>query len=326
MGGRGGLGAVALSAARLAMPPRVRSPALWRPVALVAAALCVWLAHHCADLLGVRLQPQRVATGATSARWWRRGGRGAAGSGTHTPPVPLNFIRAEPTLAKAEARWAKTLAWRAAERVDSILIEPNRVFYALKAHYPHFIHLPDLEGHITYWEFPGRLNMSALKQLGISPDEGIRHWVWHSEYTWGVVAPREGAQATVLFDAGGFGWEKVSLELVELIKRIVSFTNQHYPHRAARIIILNTPAWYGALYNILKPIMSDVCEAKLLFLSPAQVAAGELTKYIDAANLPPAYGGRSKVALGESKHEKAMRSFVDKVNRRAGIKPVMPLR
>lgn len=89
--------------------------------------------------------------------------------------------------------------------------------------------------------------------------------------------------------------------------------------------MLNTPGWWGALYNVLKPIMSDVCEAKLLFLSASQIQAGGLTEYIDAHNLPLAYGGKSKVALGESKYEKAMRAFVDKANRRAGVKPIMPL-
>jgi hypothetical protein len=101
---------------------------------------------------------------------------------------------------------------------------------------------------------------------------------------------------------------------------------QHYPHRAARIIVLNTPAWYSALYSILKPIMSDVCEAKLQFLSEAQVAAGGLIKWIDKGNLPVEYGGKSKVHLGESKYEKAMRAFVTKANRRAGVRAVQPLK
>jgi len=89
--------------------------------------------------------------------------------------------------------------------------------------------------------------------------------------------------------------------------------------------VLNTPAWYGALHSMLKPIMSDVCETKLVFLSPQQVAAGDLTRWIDAANLPAQYGGKSRLQLGESRHEKAMRAFVDKANRRAGVRPVQPL-
>lgn len=89
--------------------------------------------------------------------------------------------------------------------------------------------------------------------------------------------------------------------------------------------MLNTPSWYNALHAMLKPIMSDVCETKLIFLSAAQVQAGALAQWIDPANLPVQYGGRCKVPLGESKYEKAMRAFADKANRRAGVKAVQPL-
>lgn len=355
--------------------------ARWRGVVLLGV-LGAWLAAH---LGGRRLglaptAPAEPVADAARARSWRRP-RGAPGAAPDEPPVPANFLRAEPTAERARARWQQTLRWRADERVDVILSEPNAVFYALKAHYPHYLHLPDKEGHLTYWELPGRLNLGALKKLGVDPSRGYRHYVWHTEYTWQLAAPKEGAQATVLFDAAGFGWDQLSFELLELIKRIVYFTNQvralrraprlgparargsglagrlagagrarrararaaqrvgvtrarrsvlprppqHYPHRAARIIVLNTPAWYGALHSMLKPIMSDVCETKLVFLSPQQVAAGDLTRWIDAANLPAQYGGKSRLQLGESRHEKAMRAFVDKANRRAGVRPVQPL-
>jgi len=100
---------------------------------------------------------------------------------------------------------------------------------------------------------------------------------------------------------------------------------QHYPLRAHRIYALNTPSWLGAFCSgALKPIMRDV-EHKLRFFSPSEVQAGALTEFIDAQNLPVAYGGKSKVALGESKYEKAMRAFVDKANRRAGVKVVTPV-
>mmetsp|Transcript_26041 Transcript_26041/g.67298 ORF Transcript_26041/g.67298 Transcript_26041/m.67298 type:complete len:376 (+) Transcript_26041:144-1271(+) len=289
--------------------------------ALLAGLVCAWIAHH----LGVPELLPRAATVVRTARtrWWRRR-KGSGASPDPSEAVPINFQLAEKTPARARQRWQATLRWRAAEGVDRILTEPHKYFYAVKAHYPHTLHLPDKEGRLTYWEQVGRLDMDALKRCGVSPYNGYRHYVWHTEYTWNIAAPKEGAQATVIFDCAGFSWDYLSLELLDLIKRIVSFTNAHYPHRAARIIVVNTPVWYNTMYTILKPIMSDICEAKLVFFTEKDVRAGKMLKYIAAANLPVEYGGRSKVALGESKVERSMRTYVDKVNRRAGVRAISP--
>lgn len=197
---------------------------------LIVGIVCAWLAHqfvaHSGPLPGAPAGPHATDDAAAPrSGWWRRARGGSAGS-KGEPHVPSNFVRAEPTYERARARWEKTLEWRREEGVDSILTEPNRVFHALKKHYPHYLHLPDKEGHLTYWELPGRLDMAALKKLSIDAKTGYRHYVWHTEYTWQVAAPKEGAQATVLFDAAGFGWDQLSWELIDLIKRIVSFTNQ----------------------------------------------------------------------------------------------------
>lgn len=88
--------------------------------------------------------------------------------------------------------------------------------------------------------------------------------------------------------------------------------------------MVNTPVWYNTLYTILKPIMSDICEAKLVFLTAKDVQRGKLLQYIPASNLPLEYGGRSKVALGEAKVEQRMRAYVDKVNRKAGVRAIRP--
>mmetsp|Transcript_11909 Transcript_11909/g.35309 ORF Transcript_11909/g.35309 Transcript_11909/m.35309 type:complete len:303 (+) Transcript_11909:121-1029(+) len=286
---------------------------------LVIGTLFAWLAARVGEIANLPILqqvPNPVAL-VRPDRWWRR----RTSPSDAEEHIPINFVRAEPTLERARARWRKTLAWRQREGVDAILTKPNANFYAVKHHYPHALHLPDREGHLTYWEMPGRLNMTGLRQCGVSPVDGYRHYVWHSEYTWQLAAPKEGAQAMVLFDAGGFGWEQLSLELLDLIKRIVDFTNQHYPHRAARIVIVNTPSWYNTLYTMIKPIMSDVCEAKLVFLTAKEVRKGALLKWIAPANLPVEYGGKSKVPLGDSKYERSMRAYVDKINKRHGVKP-----
>jgi len=312
----------------MASPPAVplqRLPhprGILRPVAFFVSLAGAWLLGRMTHP-GLVPGPPALGLARVRSRWWRReasDGQPLYDEGT----VPLNFRRAFKSDKEALRRWRNTLAWRRAEGVDAILHEPNDLFYVMKKHYPHALHYPDREGHLTYWELPGKLNVQGLKRSGATPDRGLRHYIWHTEYTWRVACPKDGAQTTVIFDAKGVGWDTLSIELIELMKRIVRFTNEHYPQRAARIIVLNTPGWYSTLHAMLRPFMSDICQSKLVLLSEADVLAGKLTKWIAPANLPVAYGGKSKTPIGESKYEKAMRSYVDRANRRAGVKAVTP--
>lgn len=220
---------------------------------------------------------------------------------------PLHFHEAfGPEVARK--RWDQTLDWRRRQRVDGVLAEANDAFHAMKRHYPHSLHLPDRGGHVTYWEFPGRIDVGALRASGVTPAMAVRHYIWHAEYTWTVVLPKPGAKTTVVFDMDGLSWDHVNVELIQLLREVVGFTNAHYPNRAHRIIVVNTPAWIGTLTAIVRPLMNRMDH--VVFLDREETRAGKLTEYIAPSNLPPEYGGRSKVRFGDSKYERAMRAYV----------------
>jgi hypothetical protein len=55
--------------------------------------------------------------------------------------IPPRFLAAEKgDFAKAQARWQRTLDWRATFKVDDILDEPQLNFLAIKSAFPHSFH------------------------------------------------------------------------------------------------------------------------------------------------------------------------------------------
>lgn len=85
---------------------------------------------------------------------------------------------------------------------------------------------------------------------------------------------------------------------------------EHYPNRAAVLIMANIPPWANAAYQFVSPLLSPATKSKLVFMTPEMIREGALTKYIAPANLPPEYGGSSKVALGQSEMDKKQRRMV----------------
>lgn len=75
----------------------------------------------------------------------------------------------------------------------------------------------------------------------------------------------------------------------------------------AKLIMANIPPWANAAYQFVSPLLSPATKSKLVFMTSEMIADGALTKYIAPANLPPEYGGSSKVALGQSDMDKKQR-------------------
>uniref|UniRef100_A0A7S1U2U2 CRAL-TRIO domain-containing protein n=2 Tax=Phaeomonas parva TaxID=124430 RepID=A0A7S1U2U2_9STRA len=233
--------------------------------------------------------------------------------------VPRNILEAENfNRDRARIRWRRTLAWREKEGCDQILEQPHKYFHQIKKHYPHSVHLKDKDGLYTYWERPGGVDVPGLRRDGVNADKLFWHYIWHTEYTWQVIAPEDGAKVTVVQDYGGFTPEKVSMEVLNFVKRAVGMTSEYYPERADKILIVNVPEWYRGVYNILKNFMSKKMLQRIRIFTSSEVQKGALLKYIPAQNLPESYGGKSKLALGESKEEKRMRAYVDKLVKRGG--------
>jgi len=55
-----------------------------------------------------------------------------------------------------------------------------------RRYYPHYVHRKDKLGHPFYYERPADINIKALKAAGVTDDALLRHYLFITEYMWGV--------------------------------------------------------------------------------------------------------------------------------------------
>ena len=90
--------------------------------------------------------------------------------------VPFRFIRAEKgDVVAAKARWEDTLKWRKEWSMDTCLSEPHPNLKTIKENYPHYFHLRGKKNECCYYEQPAKMNISAIKAVGVSTEKLLKH-------------------------------------------------------------------------------------------------------------------------------------------------------
>ena len=85
-------------------------------------------------------------------------------------------------------RWKKTLQWRQENEVDGILERPYDMFDVIKRYYPQYYCGLTKDQHLLYVERLTEVNLKALRELGITVDDLIHHYIYVAEYQKGVVS------------------------------------------------------------------------------------------------------------------------------------------
>jgi hypothetical protein len=89
------------------------------------------------------------------------------------------FVRAEKgDEESARKRWLKTMEWRKAEGIDTILCEPHPHFNIIKANYPHYYYGRSKTGNPLYVDKPGGIDLKILRENGITLDDLLRQLVF----------------------------------------------------------------------------------------------------------------------------------------------------
>lgn len=100
-----------------------------------------------------------------------------------------------------------------------MLREPQPHFEVIKRHYPHFIHRRARNGCPVWIELPGRIDLPAIRSAGVSPEALQRHYVFVTEYMWGVLEPDfENGQAVTVLDVQGLGMRDLAGEALGFVK------------------------------------------------------------------------------------------------------------
>ncbi|CAM9389954.1 unnamed protein product [Scytosiphon promiscuus] len=231
--------------------------------------------------------------------------------------IPGRYLRGcAGDAVEAERRWRLTLDWRARERVDEVLREPQPHFELIKRHYPHFIHRRARNGCPVWIELPGRIDLPAIRSAGVSPEALQRHYVFVTEYMWGVLEPDfESGQAVTVLDVQGLGMRDLAGEALGFVKQATAIVQDHYVERSNRMFIVNAPSYFSLIWRVIRPMLNERTQAKIgIINTDVKKIAAALLEAIAPENLPRQYGGTCPLDLGESEEEADLRSYVANLN------------
>ena len=178
--------------------------------------------------------------------------------------VPKRFIDAEKgDEFLGRERWEKTMEWRQENEIDTILNRPHPNFQTIKRFYPQFFHGRSMNNNPVYYELPGRIDLPALREEGLSIDDLLQHFIYISEYLWQVLEPSDSARSISVVDISGIGMSDIGGEVLDFIKKASAVSGAHYPERSAHIYIINVPSWFSWTWNMIKTMIDPVTREKV---------------------------------------------------------------
>lgn len=234
------------------------------------------------------------------------------------PPnfLPLRFLRAgKGDVLEGKRRYKATLDWRRENQIDNILREPSPHFKIIKKHYPHFFHGRGYNGEPCYYEQPPRTNLKALLSEGASLDKVLRHFIMATEFQWQYLIRDDLRRSIYIIDLQGMRFSDFVGDVVDFVKRAAALSSQHYPERAGVVYVINVPAWFKAVWNVVKPWVDESTLKKIFILRDKEEIRKRMQERIPLENIPREYGGESPYPLGQSPEEMEFAELIEHNNR-----------
>ncbi|CAI5719839.1 unnamed protein product [Peronospora effusa] len=240
-----------------------------------------------------------------------------------TGSVPMRFILAEKgDQAKALERYNETTEWRRDEGIDSLLMKPCPHFKIIKDNYPHYYHKRGKNGEPVYYEKPGKINLKALKNAGLTLDDLMHNYLMITEFLWQVIEQDDNCKGISVLDVDGIGISDFAGEAVEYVRKAASISGKHYPERCAYIFVINVPSWFSMIWNTVKGMVDDVTREKVIIVRGKKKILEALSERIPIENIPVEYGGTSD---GKSSEEDLLFRLISYVNNDEGAPATNPI-
>lgn len=209
------------------------------------------------------------------------------------PSEVVRFLRARPSdVDAAERMFRNMIAWRLANRVDTILqdYEPPPIMWA---YYPGAV-LRDFDraGDPVY---VGRIGVTdgvgMLQRFG--RDEMIRHAIWIREFVsrgewiqrYETRQGRPVRRVTLVEDLQGLSVSHLNRQLLSVYGEIMRLDQDNYPETAKKLIIIRAPLLFRTIWKMAKFFFDPGVVEKMVFVS-AKHTAKVLEEYLDLHILP----------------------------------------
>jgi len=155
----------------------------------------------------------------------------------------------------------------------------------------------DLEGNPISYMHAGRADLKGIFRLGTKRDHiKFRMWQLNSliRYT-RILSKKRGkycGQATLVIDLEGFEFSKLYMPTFKLFNEANKLAQMVYPELLRRIIIINPPLVFSAVFALVKPFLFQRVIDKIVVAPRGkEVSIAALQEYVSLDNLPAMYGG-----------------------------------
>jgi CRAL/TRIO domain len=149
------------------------------------------------------------------------------------------------------------------------------------------------------------------------------HYIYINEYMWQVLeANRPLATMTSIIDLEGLNLSLLrQSDLVAFLKIFVKTMDSHFPQRANKTFLVNTPKWFNVLYKMLSPLLRESTKEKIFIFSNGAQQDEALKHQLSSdslASLPRSFWSIDKKSLSpvhfeehsQSSLEQQLREFV----------------
>ncbi len=218
--------------------------------------------------------------------------------------IPLRYkVGCFYDMKEARRRWDLTVAWRKEENIDGILHEEliHDHFEKIKELYPHWLCGKGLQGHMVYYEKPGKVNMKELLNAGLTVEKMIRYYTFICEVVWRKMDLREDeGQLISVFDCEGIRFRDIWSEATKFMKGASSVVQSHYVERCARIYVVNIPSWFAKVWALVKPLLQRRTLDKVKIIKHINKLCEEMQNDVNPKFIPQEYGGEAVFGDGSA--------------------------
>eukprot|EP00250_Pteridium_aquilinum_P009496 c18704_g1_i1 orf=502-1479(-) len=216
----------------------------------------------------------------------------------------LRFLRARSfDVTKSRAMYEAMVEWRqeiGADTIKETFKFPERK--ATKELYPHFHHKTDKRGRPIYIERYGQLQLEDLLKV-TTLDRLLLYHIkeWEVLIDWKFpscsrVAGRPITQSLTILDLKGVTMKHLSKQVRQFIQKIARIDQDYYPEHLGRMLIINAPTSFKAMWQLIKPWL-DKSTQKKIEVHGSNYSV-KLLELVDSENLPEFLGGTCRCRGG----------------------------
>lgn len=121
--------------------------------------------------------------------------------------------------------------------------------------------------------------------VGVTLPALLFHYQSVSEFLWEYICPDDNGRSVTILDLDGLKLKQLTGEVMSFIRAANGFYGQHFPERAAHIILINVPSVFNVGWRMVSKFIDPITLKKIIVCKKKDVLA-TLVKYIPIENIP----------------------------------------